>query len=75
MTFLRHPEDVLKTSVSAENDVRNLFKVNNEDTRTTPDVVLVSLLLTCFHTLVYSIVDFEEVCVASTVITDTNQLV
>ena len=41
-----------------------MFKVNNKDTRTTPGVVLVSLLLTLniFHTLFsVSIVDFEQV--------------
>ena len=41
-----------------------MFKVNNIDTRTTPDVVLVSLLLTLniFHTLSsVPIVNFEHV--------------
>ena len=41
-----------------------MFKVNNKDTRTTPGVVLVSLLLTLniFHTLFFSvsIVNFEH---------------
>ena len=41
-----------------------MFKVNNKDTRTTPGVVLVSLLLTLniFHTLFSAfIVNFEQV--------------
>ena len=41
-----------------------LLKVNNKDTRTTPEVILVSLLLTLnkFHTLLYvSIVNFKHV--------------
>ena len=41
-----------------------MFKVNNKDTRTTPGVILVSLLLTLniFHTLFFSvsIVNFEH---------------
>ena len=43
-----------------------MFKVNNEDTRTRPGVVLVSLLLTLniIHTLsTVSIVGFEHVIV------------
>ena len=43
--------------------MRNTFKVNNKDTRTTPGVVLVSLMLTVniFNTLCVSIVNFEQV--------------
>ena len=41
-----------------------MFKVNNKDTRTTPGVILVSLLLTLniFHTLFFSVsvVNFEH---------------
>ena len=40
-----------------------MFKVNNKDTRTTPGVVLVSLLitLTCFTPSSVSIINFEHV--------------
>ena len=53
-----------KLTIKALNKVRNMFKVNNKDTRTTPGVVLVSLLLTLniFHTLFTAfIVNFGQV--------------
>ena len=53
-----------------------MFKVNNKDTRTTPGVVLVSLLLTLdiFHTLCVSIVDFEHVIAGCITITRKEHL-
>ena len=56
-----------KSTMEALKKVWNMVKVNNKNSRTTPDVVAVSLLLTLniLHTFSMVSIDFEQVNVCT----------